>query len=414
MQLNHKRLSKRFNKMASIGATDKGGVERLALTDLDKEARTLLLGWAHNSGLQTRFDDFGNIYIRLEGQDNTRKPIVMGSHLDTVPKGGKYDGVLGVLAGFEILESFNELSIKPDFPIEVAVFTNEEGARFPTPMLGSGAIAGIFTKKHVYEMKDDDGIRFDSELERLGYKGEKNNRLSEFEAFIELHIEQGPILDELQKPLGIVKGIQGLSWHHIQFFGESDHAGTTPLQHRKDPLLSASKSIQRIWEWASNLNDGTLVTFGKISVQPNTINVIPGIASFSLDIRHPEKSTLLRRIDTAKTLIREVALEDDTQSLCEDLSFMPPISFDPFLTDVFKKCSEDKGISYHELHSGAGHDAMYLNKLGPTLMLFTPSLLGKSHCEEEETNWSDIEMAVQILGDGVFELINKKQALNSK
>ncbi|MEC5423292.1 Zn-dependent hydrolase [Virgibacillus sp. C22-A2] len=402
MEINMKRLQRRFYEMASIGSTENEGVHRLALSDQDKIARDTFIDWSKQAGFLVRIDDFGNIYVRKEGTAS-KKPIVIGSHLDTVPKGGKYDGSLGVLAGFEILESL--LEIEPlETPVEVVVFTNEEGARFPNPMLGSGAISGVFSKQHVYDMVDDDGITFESELERIGYKGDKANRLKEFEAFFELHIEQGPVLEQQGLPIGLVKGIQGLSWHTVQFTGESDHAGTTPISYRRDPMQSAAKAIMRIGEWVENLGDETLVTFGKISSLPNTINVIPSEVTFSMDIRHPNKKVLLRRIETAKTLIREVALEDDTQSLCEDLSLMLPVLFDESLIDLLQSSCQQHGIGYHEMFSGAGHDAMYMNNLGPTVMLFSPSVNGKSHCEEEETSWEDIEKSVKVLGESVVRL----------
>ncbi|MGP4061120.1 Zn-dependent hydrolase [Halobacillus sp. H74] len=403
------RLKRRFDEMAQIGATERGGVHRLALSDLDREARDLWTHWAEEAGFKVRVDDFGNMFARLEGNFPEKKPIVLGSHLDSVPKGGKFDGTLGVLVGFEIMESLQEKAEDLSFPLEVAVFTNEEGARFPTPMLGSGAITGVFSKQHVYDMQDDDGKRFEDELKRIGYQGEEENRLKDVEAFIELHIEQGPLLEAREKPVGVVKGIQGLSWHRVRFIGESDHAGTTPLEHRKDPLLSAVKAISRINNWIHRLEDETLATFGKFDTLPSSINVIPSEAVFSLDIRHPDHSVLLNRVEAVKRLIREVALEDDTQSLCEDLSFMPPVAFDDSLIDALRESCRTNEIDYLEMFSGAGHDAMYLDRLGKTVMVFTPSQAGKSHCEEEETDWKDIEKALRVMHDTVASLALTQQ-----
>ncbi|UOQ44275.1 Zn-dependent hydrolase [Halobacillus salinarum] len=409
--MNVERLKRRFNKMAEIGATERGGVQRLALSDLDKEARDLWMKWAREANFNVRFDDFGNMYARLNGRFPEKRPIVLGSHLDSVPQGGRFDGTLGVLVGFEIMESLKERELELQHPVEVAVFSNEEGARFPTPMLGSGAITGVFTKQHVYDMKDNNELRFEDELKRIGYQGEETNRLKQVEAFIELHIEQGPVLESRTIPVGVVKGIQGLSWHQVQFSGESDHAGTTPLDHRKDPLLSAVRAVYRINSWVNSLNDETLVTFGKFHTMPGTINVIPSEVTFSMDIRHPDRSTLLNRVEVAKRLVREIALEDDTLSLCEDLSFMPPVDFDHSLIETLKESCGHQGIEYLELFSGAGHDAMYLNRLGRTVMVFTPSTGGKSHCEEEETSWEDIKLASAAMEQTVAKLSLSRQEI---
>ncbi|TGB02463.1 Zn-dependent hydrolase [Halobacillus salinus] len=411
--MNRERLMQRFSSMAEIGQTDRGGVNRLALTEMDKQARDLLWKWSEEIGLSVRVDDFGNIYARLEGEKVDYKPVVLGSHLDSVPYGGKFDGTLGVLVGLELMETIIEEGKTPERPLELAVFTNEEGARFPTPMLGSGAVTGVFTKEHVYNMKDDDGVRFEDALVKIGYVGDSFNRVTEVEAFIELHIEQGPVLESKGVPVGIVNGIQGLSWHSVQFFGEAGHAGTTPLHHRKDPLISSVKAIQRIHDWVMNLEDETIVTFGKIGTASNTINVVSNSATFSLDIRHPDHSKLLSRIEKVKRLIREVALEDDTESLCEDLSYMTPVSFDPGLSELLSNACRKHNVDFSEIVSGAGHDAMYMNRIGKTVMVFAPSRAGKSHCEEEDTSWEDIEKAGKVMEDTVKRLAFSTESVKS-
>lgn len=397
MRINGERLKKRMELIAEIGKTLKGGVNRLALTDEDRQARDLFVRWLKELQLKVTIDDFGNIYGIKEGKDPNLPPIVIGSHLDTVPNGGRFDGVLGVLAGLEVVESFIDHGFEHDYPLMVVNFTNEEGARFPKPMLGSGGITGVFKKEDVYQLKDDEGISFIEELVRIGYLGDVKNRLKDIKAFFELHIEQGPVLEEQNAEVGIVKGIQGLSWHEITFYGQSDHAGTTPLTYRKDALISATKAINQLQNWVTSLQDDTSITFGKFSIKPNAVNVIPSEAKFTIDLRHPDEKTLRERIETMKKIIIHIAIEEDTNSHIVDLSYMKPAHFSKDLINILTDICHDMSLNLHYMYSGAGHDAMYMNNLGDTVMIFVPSVNGKSHCEEEYSRWDDIIKGANVL-----------------
>jgi N-carbamoyl-L-amino-acid hydrolase len=404
MNINGTRLVERLHNMAKIGKTSKNGVHRLALTEEDKAARNLFVLWLKDLRLDVRVDDFGNIFGRKEGKLSHLPPVVIGSHLDSVPNGGKFDGTLGVLAALEVIQTLTEEDAQHDYPIEIAMFTNEEGARYATPMLGSGGMTGVFEQEYVYQMKDEQGLRFIDELKKINYHGDKEHRLQKIKCFVELHIEQGPVLIENKVSVGIVKGIQGLSWHKVTFIGESDHAGTTPMNQRKDAFVSAIKAMYLLHHWVKDLGDETAITFGKCSVNPNVINVIPRQVSFSIDVRHPDEETLIKRIGKLKEIILNISTDDDVESQIEDISLMQPVQFSERLVRELENLSRIAGFSSYKMYSGAGHDAMYMNRLGETVMIFVPSLKGKSHCEEEESCLEDIYQTVEVL----YQLIKKE------
>ncbi|AZU62552.1 Zn-dependent hydrolase [Neobacillus mesonae] len=404
MEINSKRLHQRFYQMAEIGKTEKKGVSRLALTKEDRVGRELFIKWLKKLKLNIRVDDFGNIFARKEGSNPSLPPVVFGSHLDSVPNGGKFDGTLGVLAAVEVVETICENNIQHDFPLEIVMFTNEEGARYTQPMLGSGAITGVLQKEYVYQLKDDNGIAFIDALKEIGYLGNQENRVSKVKAFIELHIEQGPVLFDKGATIGIVKGIQGISWQKVTFAGQADHAGPTPMAQRKDAFVSAIKAMDKIHRWVSKLKDETSVTFGKCSVSPNVVNVVPGQVTFTVDLRHPNKKILNQRVDKVKEIILTIASHTETEEQIEEISFMEPVLFSERLVKEIENICDENGYSYHAMFSGAGHDAMYMNRLGETVMIFVPSVDGKSHCEEEESLWKDIYQGTDLL----FQLVCKE------
>ncbi|MCM3568452.1 Zn-dependent hydrolase [Neobacillus mesonae] len=399
------RLKTRMEKMAQIGATVRGGVSRLALTDQEKEARTLFIQWLKESNLEVRVDDFGNIYGRLEGKDPSASPVMTGSHLDTVPKGGKFDGTLGVLAALEAIETIKESGIKPVRPVEIVSFTNEEGARFAPQMLGSGAITGKFSKEYVYHRTDQHGITFQSELERIGYLGEEKNRPGKIASFIELHIEQGPILEKENISVGIVEGIAGFTWLEVTLSGQSDHSGSTPMTMRKDSLVAASAIIQEIYNWAMAKQDGTVATVGKVRTVPGIINAIPGETAFSIDIRNPNPVQLTACVEEVKEIIIRISNENHIDYKMDKIGSNEPVHFSPYLIDTLEKVCKEIQQPYKKMISGAGHDSMYINQVTDTVMIFVPSKDGKSHCEEEHTSWDDIEKGVNILYQALCRLV---------
>jgi beta-ureidopropionase / N-carbamoyl-L-amino-acid hydrolase len=399
--INIERLKSRINQMASIGQTDNGGITRLALSKEDKAARELLIKWMQDIGLQTRFDDIGNIYGRLEGRNNQAPAVLTGSHLDTVPNGGRFDGTLGLLAGLEVIESIIEQNILPIHPLEIVAFTNEEGARFTPQMLGSGVITNEFSKEFVYQQKDFKGYQFKNELQELGFLGVESNRAKNIKAFLEFHIEQGPILEAENIPVGIVEGVSGFSWMEVIINGQSNHSGTTPMHMREDSLVTAATIVKEIHEYAKSKNDGTVVTVGRIQANPGIINAIPGKTIFSIDVRHPELEKLNSAIDGIKTIVKKQIAEVNMAYTIEDIWSKEPVQFSPTLIHTLEETCKTFDIPYKRIVSGAGHDAMYMNNITDSAMIFVPSIAGKSHCKEEDTSWKDIEKGMAVLFDAL-------------
>lgn len=402
--INVNRLKERMLQMAEIGKTENGGVTRIALTNEDKQARDLFMQWMENLGLHVRYDDFGNMYGRLEGADSDAPVLMIGSHLDSVPKGGRFDGVLGVLAALEVVESLLENNAQNDRSIEIVSFTNEEGARFTPQMLGSGAVTGLFSKEYTYSRTDIDGLILKEELQKIGYLGSQDNRLDQekVDAFIEMHIEQGPVLESSHNKVGIVKGIAGFSWMEIVISGETNHSGTTPMELRRDSLITATSAIKAVHEWARSKKDGTVATVGEIKTQPGIMNAIPGTTSFTLDVRHPYKDEFKSCIDEIRDIIEDIVDEESLTCNINEIKTHPPVTFAENITSSLVEASKKHDIPYYRMTSGAGHDAMYMNMIADTAMVFVPSIGGKSHCEEENTHWEDIEKGVTVLYESVL------------
>lgn len=406
------RLKKKILALAEIGMRENGGVTRTALTQEDKEGRDLLVQWMEEAGLSVRIDDFGNIYGTKKGTDPKAPVVLTGSHIDTVPNGGKFDGVLGVLGALEAVESLAEAGEEHLSDIEIVSFTNEEGAVFSPQMLGSGAVTGEFSKEYVYSRKDAEGRHFDEELKRIGYLGEESCRLNNVGSYIELHIEQGPVLEKEGKEIGIVEGISGFSWWNIKINGEADHSGTTPMPMRKDSLVAAAGIIRKLYGWADQQEDGALVTFGKINTLPGSINVIPGETAFTVDIRHPSEEGLKDTIDQLRKVIIEETAGGVLSYSIEEIKTHPPVHFSGELLELIEEECKSLGFHYERMMSGAGHDAMYVSKVTPTAMIFVPSVGGKSHSPEEETSWSDIEKGTLLLRQTLLRRANAYQYAN--
>ncbi|WP_085506088.1 Zn-dependent hydrolase [Thalassobacillus devorans] len=399
------RLKERMEKMNAIGKTLGGGVSRLALTREDMEARQLLVHWMEELGLSVRVDDFGNIYGMLAGVEED-SIIMLGSHLDTVPNGGKFDGTLGVLAAVEVIESLIEQGTTCRKSIMIVSFTNEEGARFTPQMLGSGAVTGKFAKEYVYQRKDNKGKTFKEALDAIGFMGEEKHRAKNLDAFVELHIEQGPILGSEQKSIGVVEGVAGFSWLEVCIEGEADHAGSTPMSMRKDSLVTASSIIKKLNDWGRSRDQLTVVTVGDIQTKPGIINAIPGSTLFTIDFRHPNKGDLYEGLDEIKQLIQEEVTANHLTLTLNEIRTQPPVAFSPLIGSIMEAHCRELDIPYRRMSSGAGHDAMYMQESTETGMLFVPSINGKSHCEEEETFWEDIEHGINVLFHVIHKLAN--------
>lgn len=407
LNVNKNRLIETIRVSSSIGSTENGGLSRLALTEEDKEIRDIFVKWLHEAGLQVRIDDFGNVYGRREGKIKDGPVVAIGSHLDTQPCGGRFDGILGVLASLEVIRILNENNIVTDYPIEIVNFTNEEGARFRPPMLGSGGVAEVFTKEFIYNTKDDHGVTFGEALKSIGYMGEEKNRMSNVKNYIELHIEQGPIMDIEDKSIGIVEGIQGMSWLNVKVLGETNHAGPTPMENRRDALVPASKMIIKVNELAKEIK-GLKTTVGKVDVKPNVSNVVPGEVAFSIDIRHQDNAIRETAIKSLAEQLNTIAVTDDVEIVMTTSWSSDSVDFSEDVTDAINEAANKFDYSSLKLYSGPGHDSKYMNSLAKTGMIFVKSINGISHNEQELTLDEDIVKGANVLLHVVQKLANKE------
>lgn len=407
-EINSQRLLDTINKSSEIGTLPNGGLCRLSLTEEDKQMRDLFFQWMIESGLTVRVDDLGNMYGRREGRNNQLAPVLIGSHLDTQPKGGKFDGILGVLGALEVVRTLNDYNIETERPIEIVNFTNEEGARFEPSMQGSGVIANIFNKQLVMGTKDSKGLSFSEELARIGYQGSIENRPKDIFCYLELHIEQGPVLEDKDKTIGIVTGIQGMNWLEVTVTGKTVHTGTTPMHKRKDTVLHAAKLITKTYELAEGFPN-LLIAVGRIKASPNVINSVAEITVFSIDIRHHDDLVRDRFTTMLKEKIATMTLVEEMEVSIKEISKEETEYFSEDIIKISEAVAEKHGYSSLKMISGAGHDAKYINRLAPTGMIFIPSINGVSHCEEEYSTPDDIEKGVQVLFDTVLTLANKEE-----
>lgn len=407
LKIDITRLMKRIEQSADIGGLSKGGIRRLALTNEDKEMRDLYIHWLKQIGLSVRVDDFGNIYGRKEGTESEASPVLIGSHLDTQPEGGRYDGILGVLAGLETLTVLQESSVQLKRPIELICFTNEEGARFEPPILGAGGLSGRFQKGFIYSRKDSEGKTFHEELERIGYLGLEENRIKNSHCFLELHVEQGPVLEHEELDIGVVTGIQAMDWLEVKITGQSDHAGPTPMNMRKDALYAASKIIQMIRETIIRENEEATATVGRMVIKPNSINCVPGEVVFSVDVRHSDDAIKQRLTQLMIDKIINTAAAEDVSVEIAKIWESSATPFSERLVNLLSKKASELGFRYQKMISGAGHDSKYMNDITPTAMIFVPSVNGKSHCQEEFTKQEAIEKGADLLLHSVYHLANE-------
>ncbi len=403
VRVNGARLWDSLMEMAKIGATPKGGCKRLTLTDLDRESRNLFRRWCEAEGCAVKVDEMGNMFARRPGEDETLAPVMVGSHLDTQPTGGKFDGVLGVLGALEVVRSLNDLKIKTRRPVEVANWTNEEGSRFAPAMVSSGVFAGVYTKEFAYSRVDGEGKTLGDELVRIGFKGEEPIGGRPVHAFFELHIEQGPILEDESIDVGVVTHGQGQRWYEIRLTGFESHAGSTPMPRRKDALLGAARIVELVH--AIGLSKGPLgvSTVGMLNPYPNSRNVIPGEVFMTCEFRHPIDATL-SEMDAA--LKEGVAAIASTIGLTYDLKqvfYYAPVAFDQACVDAVRRAAQHFGYSHRDIVSGAGHDACYMARVAPTSMVFTPCVDGVSHNESEDIKQEWSPAGANVLMHAVLE-----------
>lgn len=384
LRINSARLWDSLNEMALIGPGVAGGCNRQTLTDADSEGRHLFKRWCEAAGMTMGVDTMGNMFATRAGEDPDALPVYMGSHLDTQPTGGRYDGVLGVLGALEVVRTMNDMGVKTRRPVVVTNWTNEEGARFAPAMLASGVFAGIHTEDYAKSRKDLDGKVFGEELARIGWVGDEVVGARKMHAMLELHIEQGPILEAEGKTIGVVTHGQGLWWLEITLTGKDAHTGSTPMHLRVNAGLGMARITERVHQIAMSHQPNAVGAVGQVKVFPNSRNVIPGKVIFTVDIRSPEQGKLDAMRAEVERAAHAVARELGLGCAIEAVGHFDPVTFDPGLVKIVRQSAEKLGYSHMDIVSGAGHDACWINRVAPTVMVMCPCVDGLSHNEAEE------------------------------
>ncbi len=389
-RVNGDRLWESIMEMAKIGPGVAGGNNRQTLTDDDAKGRELFKSWCEKEGLAMGLDTMGNMFARREGTDPNALPVMVGSHLDTQPTGGKYDGVLGVLGGLEIIRTLNDLDIKTKHPIEIVNWTNEEGTRFAPPMLSSGVFASMHTEEWAYNREDSEGKKFGDELKRIGWRGEEPVGERKLHAFYELHIEQGPILEDENVDIGVVTHGQGLNWLQVTLVGKESHTGSTPMPKRVNAGLGMARITQLVDEIALSHAPHAVGAIGHIDVYPNSRNIIPGKVVFTVDFRHPNKEVIQDMEDRMRKGAADIAEKIGLTMDIEKVGNFDPVEFDKDCVEKVRDAAKTLGYSNMNIVSGAGHDACWINRVAPTAMIMCPCVDGLSHNEAEEITkeWS--------------------------
>ena len=397
LSVNGERLWSTIMETAKFGGTDKGGVCRLTLSDADRQVRDWLVTECESAGCAVSIDEMGNIFARRPGKVNTLPPIAIGSHLDTQPSGGKFDGIAGVLSGLEVLRTLNEAGYTTIAPLELINWTNEEGSRFTPPMLASGVFAGVFERDFTYAIEDRDGKTFVAELERIGYRGERKCGDHKLGAYFELHIEQGPVLEAENRMIGVVTGMQGQRWYEVTVTGQEAHAGSTPMHLRHDAMVACARMVEAIHEIALNHAPLAVSTVGLITVKPNSRNVIPGSVFFTVDLRHPDDNVLLQMDRELRERVDNIARETDVPAKLVNNWNVASMEFNEECINHVRNAAEALGYRPRDLISGAGHDAVYIARVAPTGMIFIPCEHGISHNEMENTKPEYVAAGANVL-----------------
>ena len=403
LRVNPDRLWESIHELAEIGPGVAGGSNRQTLTDDDAKGRSLFEAWCRNAGMSMGLDEMGTMFARREGTDPSLDPVYIGSHLDTQPTGGRYDGVLGVLSGLEVIRTLNDLGIRTRRPIVVVNWTNEEGARFAPAMLASGVFAGVHTLDYAYGRKDMDGKSFGDELKRIGWVGDEKVGARKMHAYFEYHIEQGPILEAENKQIGVVTHGQGLWWLEFTLTGKEAHTGSTPMSMRVNAGLAMSRIFEMVQDVAMSEQPGAVGGVGQVKFSPNSRNVLPGTVVFTVDIRSPEQAKLDRM---------RAKIEAEAPKICEALGVkcgveavghFDPVTFDPTLVTRVRAAAEKLGYSHMNIISGAGHDACWTNRVAPSVMIMCPCVDGLSHNEAEDISKDWAAAGADVLFHAVVE-----------
>lgn len=406
MWINSRRLLERLGELGNIGRSPAGVLSRTALTDADRAARDLVVSWFKDARLRVDVDAVGNIFGTWPGlpAGGAKQPVMVGSHLDTVVDAGIYDGSYGVLAGLEVVQTLAEAGARPEHPITVAAFSNEEGVRFTPDMLGSLVYAGGMPVEEALACVATDGTVFGDELKRIGYAGPMAPGSIRPLAFLELHVEQGPLLEHEELDIGVVDRLQGISWQLVTVQGQANHAGTTPMHLRRDAGLAAARVINYLHHMATASGGTTVATVGSVRVEPDVINVVPGRATFTVDVRDAEEG----RIQAAEASLREVLAELEEELGVswdvERLARYEPVRFDAGLAELLDQVAANRGLRFRRMISGAGHDAQMMARMAPSAMIFVPSQGGVSHSPEERSTPEHLEAGANVLLDAVSRL----------
>ena len=394
------RLWSSLMELARIGATPKGGVRRVTLTPADREGRERFALWCRDAGLELRVDAIGNMFARRAGKDAGAAPVVMGSHLDTQPNGGRFDGAYGVMAGLEVVRTLNDAGITTRAPLEVACWTNEEGSRFVPTMMGSGVFAGVYSLEDVLKNKDTDGVSVRDALEAIGYRGEA--RPHTVGAYFEAHIEQGPVLEDTRTTIGVVQGALGQRWFDVLITGQDAHAGPTPMHLRRDAMLAAAQLTLEVNRIATSFPDSARGTVGHLQVTPNSRNVIPGEVRMTVDLRNARDTTLSSMKQDLEKAAAVIARERRVGIEMTEVVYFPPSEFAPELVGRVRAAAERLGFSHRDIVSGAAHDAVYLARVAPTAMVFVPCEGGISHNEIENARPEDLAAGCSVMLEAVL------------
>lgn len=408
-QIDSHRLWQSLMDLAAIGATELGGVRRLALTDLDRQGRDRVCDWLREAGCSIRVDAIGNIFAIRPGARDT-DPVGVGSHIDTQPSGGKFDGNYGVLAGLEVIRALNDARIATERPVAVAIWTNEEGSRFTPVMMGSGVYAGAFSLEHCLARTDLEGITVADALSRIGYAG--TDQAPRFAAYFEPHIEQGPILEAEGMTIGAVEGALGQRWFDLELTGQDAHAGPTPLAMRRDALVGAARVITEVRRIAADYPTNARGTVGQLLVSPNSRNVIPGRVRLTIDLRNARAETLAAMVADIQACITRIAADERLSAQLTEVVHFEPCHFDPHWVSRIEELAHARGHTVKRLASGAGHDAVYVAKTCPAAMIFVPCEGGISHNEIENAQPQHLAAGAQVLLDAMIEAAGRAPASN--
>ncbi len=401
LTINPQRLWDTIMETAAFGGTPKGGIKRLTVSDEDKRVRDWFKAECEKLGCLVDVDEVGNMFATRPGKRRDMAPIAMGSHLDTQPTGGKFDGVLGVLGALEVMRTLVDMGYESNAPLMIVNWTNEEGSRFAPAMLCSGVYAGVFTPEYAYVREDRQGIKFGDELQRIGYLGEHKAGAIKFSAMFELHIEQGPILEAESKMIGVVTGVQGMRWYEVTVRGQESHTGATPMGLRKNALLAAARMIEAIHQ-VGMANLPGVASVGLIENRPNSRNVVPGEVFFTVDLRHPDEAVLDRMERDYQAALPKIAADLSVELEEKRIWNSPAVKFAPELIQCVREGVEKAGYTSRDMASGAGHDAAYINRVAPTTMIFVPCLGGISHNEAESTTLEECGAGTQVLLNAVL------------